>query len=128
MKPFNNLENKILSDTHWEVQLVYMKVLNATHQPSLHLINGFKQISKRWFYQFNCRFPSKIDFWFFKSFINISGYLSLKDFFRFILRQLRMGHVINMRQGCGHWKNWKFLLQNDQFFFKGVEIYRKHAF
>ena len=40
---------------------------NPTHQPSLHIINGFKQISKGWFCQFNCRFLSKINFWFFKS-------------------------------------------------------------
>ena len=38
-----------------------------THQPSLHLIDGFKQISKGWFYQFNFHFLSKINFWFFKS-------------------------------------------------------------
>ena len=37
---------------------------------------------------------------------------------------------INMRQCCGHWKIQKnyFLLQNDQIFTKGVEIFRKHVF
>ena len=35
---------------------------NPTHQPSVHLINEFKQISKGWFYQINCRFLSKINF------------------------------------------------------------------
>ena len=28
----------------------------STNQPSLHIINRFKQISKGWFYQFNCCF------------------------------------------------------------------------
>ena len=27
---------------------------NPIHQPSLHIINGFKEISKRWFHQFTC--------------------------------------------------------------------------
>ena len=39
---------------------------NRTNEPSRHIINRFKQISKGWFYQFNCRFLSKINFWYFK--------------------------------------------------------------
>ena len=31
---------------------------------------------------------------------------------------------INMKQCCGHWKNWE--TQNDQFFIKEVEIFKKH--
>ena len=38
---------------------------NPTDQPSLHIINRFKQISKGWFYQFNCHFLSKVSFLFF---------------------------------------------------------------
>ena len=56
---------------------------------SLYIINRFKQISKRCFYQFNCCFLSNI-FDFLNPFTNISGYLNLWDIFRFILRQLRM--------------------------------------
>ena len=66
---------------------------NPTRQPSLHTINGFKQIWNWWFYQNNCRFLLKINFWFFKSlykFTNISGYLNLWNIFRFNFRQLRM--------------------------------------
>ena len=44
---------------------------NSTNQPSLLIINGFKQISKRWVYQFKCWFISKINFWFFKSLYGI---------------------------------------------------------
>ena len=40
---------------------------HLTHQPSLHVMNGFKQISNGWFYQFNSHFLSKMNFWFFKS-------------------------------------------------------------
>ena len=39
---------------------------NLAHQPSLHIINGFKQISKWWFYQFSCSFLLKINFWAFE--------------------------------------------------------------
>ena len=35
---------------------------NPTHQPSLQIINGFKQISKEWFYQFTRYYLSKINF------------------------------------------------------------------
>ena len=35
---------------------------NPTHQPSVHLINEFKQISKGWFLPDQCRFLSKINF------------------------------------------------------------------
>ena len=60
---------------------------NSTHQPSLQLINGFKQISKGWFYQFNCHF---LIFDILNPFTNISGFLNLWVIFRFIFRQLRM--------------------------------------
>ena len=40
---------------------------NPIHQLSLHIINGFKQISRGWLYQFNHCFTSKINFWFLKS-------------------------------------------------------------
>ena len=64
---------------------------NPTLQPSLLIISRFKQISKVWFYQLNCCFLSKINFWFFSNaFTNIFGYLNLWDIFRFIFRQLRM--------------------------------------
>ena len=39
---------------------------NPTDQPSLHIINELRQISKGWFYQFNCCFLSKNNFWFFQ--------------------------------------------------------------
>ena len=55
-----------------------------------YTITRFKQLSKGWFYQFNCRFLSKINFYFLNPFTNISGYLNLWDIFRFIFRQLRM--------------------------------------
>ena len=63
---------------------------NLTHQPSSHIINVFKQISKGWFYQFNCRLLSKINFDFLNPITNVSGYLNLCDIFRFIFRQLSM--------------------------------------
>ena len=50
---------------------------NLIHQPSLRTMNGFKQISDRWFYQFNCRFLSKIKFWFFKSLLEIYQVISI---------------------------------------------------
>ena len=54
---------------------------NRTNQPSLLIINGFKQISKGWLYQFKCHFISKIDFWFFKSLYGIfSGWLFLENY------------------------------------------------
>ena len=48
-------------------------------------LSWFKQISKGWIYQFNCRFLSKINFNLLNPFTN-----RLWDIFRFILRQLRM--------------------------------------
>ena len=50
---------------------------NLIYQPSLHTMNGFKQISEGWFYQFNCRFLSKIKFWFFKSLLEIYQVISI---------------------------------------------------
>ena len=50
-------------------------------------------------------FYQKSIFDFLNPFTNISGYLNLTDIFRFIFRQLRMGHIINMRQCCGDQKN-----------------------
>ena len=38
---------------------------NPIDQPSLHIINRFKQISKGRFYHFNCHFLSKVNFLFF---------------------------------------------------------------
>ena len=46
-----------------------------TNQPSLHIISRFEQISNGWFYQFNCCFLSKINFWFFKSLIRLSWFM-----------------------------------------------------
>ena len=42
---------------------------NPTHQPFLHIVNGFKQISKGQFYQFSCPFLSN-------PFTNKSGHLN----------------------------------------------------
>ena len=63
---------------------------NLTHQPSLHIINWFKQISKGWFYQSNCCFLSKANFGLFKSLYKHIRLFYLWDIFRFIFRQLRM--------------------------------------
>ena len=46
-------------------------------------------------------FYQKSVFDFLNPFTNISGYLNSTDIFRLIFRQLRMGHVINMRQCYG---------------------------
>ena len=62
---------------------------NPTHQPFLHIINGFKQISKGLLYQFNRRYQKSI-FNFLNSFTNISGYLNLCGIFSFIFRRFRM--------------------------------------
>ena len=40
---------------------------SPTHQPSLHIIYGIKQISKGWFYQFTCCCLSKTNFELFKA-------------------------------------------------------------
>ena len=50
---------------------------NPTHQPSVHLINEFKQISKGWFYQINVAFCQKSISNFLNFFTNMSGYLNL---------------------------------------------------
>ena len=62
---------------------------NPTHQPTLHKINGFKQISKEWFLN---------------PYTNISGYLKLWDIFTFIFRQLRTTFFIKL------WWQKKFFL------------------
>ena len=61
--------------------------------PALGL-NRFKQISKGWFYQFNCCFPSKINFDFLHPFTNISGYLD--QVFRFIFSHRRMTFLLKI--------------------------------
>ena len=61
--------------------------LSPTHQPSSHIINRFKQISKGWLYQFNHRFLKKPRIFNFLNLLtNISGYLDSWDIFRFIFR------------------------------------------
>ena len=61
-----------------------------TYQPSLHIINGFKRISKRWFYHFTCTIYQKSIFNSLDPFTIISGHLNLWDIFRFVFRQLRI--------------------------------------
>ena len=53
---------------------------NLTHQLSLEIINRFKEISKESSSQFNCRFLSKINLWFFISFYK---YISLSYSMRY---------------------------------------------
>ena len=62
---------------------------NKKNQPSLHIINRFKQISKVWFYQSNCDYQKWI-FDFLNPFTTILGHLNWQDIFRFIFRELRM--------------------------------------
>ena len=63
--------------------------LNLTHQLSWHIISRFRKISKEWSYQFNYRFLSKIDFWFFISFYKYISLCQSMGYFRFIFRQLK---------------------------------------
>ena len=90
---------------------------NPTHQPSLHMINEFKQISKGWFYQFTCWYLSKINFNCLNPFTNISGYLDLWDIFMFIFRQLTF-----------FWLEWLFSIKlwwQKRFFYKCITRFCK---
>ena len=49
MKPFNNLENKTLSDTYWRVQLLCKKVqANSSLEPLLEHIQSGPDAFHKW--------------------------------------------------------------------------------
>ena len=74
---------------------------NPTNHPSLHIINKFEQISKGWFYQFNCRFQSKINFLNKRS--NKTGASDVK------MDQSALESVFEWMSLLGYWV-WLFLL------------------